>query len=69
MSGRVGLDIRAPIGGLFATLGAMLAIYGAVADDVRRGGLNIDLWWGILMLVFGVLLLLAVRRSTRTVAE
>ena len=67
MSGDAGgLDIRLPIGGLFAVLGAILAVYGAVtgsdaAKYARSGGLNITLWWGLAMLVFGVVLLVAAR--------
>jgi hypothetical protein len=65
MSGIVGLDIRAPIGGLFTVLGIMLAAYGALAGEANssRAGVNIDLWWGVVMLVFGVALLALARRA------
>jgi hypothetical protein len=65
MSGSVGLDIRAPIGGLFTVLGVMLAVYGALAGEANssRAGVNIDLWWGVVMLAFGVLLLVLARRA------
>jgi hypothetical protein len=65
MSGSVGLDIRAPIGGLFSVLGLMLAAYGALASAANssREGVNIDLWWGLVMLIFGVALLLLARRA------
>ena len=67
MSGDItSLDIRLPIGGLFGILGLILVVYGAVtAGNVeqyaRAGGLNINLWWGAVMLVFGVVLLVAAR--------
>ena len=69
MSGTTGLDLRLPIGGLFVALGVLLAGYGlATLGDATRyapsGGLNINLWWGVLMLVVGVLFLLAARRGT-----
>ena len=65
MSGSIGLDIRAPIGGLFTVLGLLLAVYGALASAANssRAGINIDLWWGVVMLVFGVALLLMARRA------
>ena len=68
MSGAAGLDIRLPIGWLFAVLGLLLAGYGvATAGDTARYerslSVNINLWWGLVMLVFGALLLVAARRS------
>jgi len=64
MSGASALDIRLPIGGLFAILGLMLAGYGlATAGDAtlysRSLALNVNLWWGLIMLAFGVGLLLS----------
>ena len=70
MSGDIaGLDIRLPIGGLFGILGLILVGYGLAtngdaAQYARSGGLNINLWWGLVMLVFG-LVLLAVARPKR----
>ena len=67
MSGDIGsLDIRVPIGALFAILGLILVVYGAATGDnaaqyARSGGLNINLWWGAVMLAFGVGLLVAAR--------
>ena len=66
MSGIVGLDIRAPIGGLFAVLGLMLAGYGlATPASSTVAGINIDLSWGLVMLAFGVVLLLFARRAMK----
>jgi hypothetical protein len=68
MSAPEGLDIRAPIGGLFTVLGGMLAGYGLFASgsggssDLSSGP-NVNLWWGLVMLVFGIVLLLMARRS------
>jgi hypothetical protein len=50
------LDIRLPIGIMFAILGALLTVYGLAADPgVFRVslGINIDLVWGAVLLVFG----------------
>ena len=73
MSGPTGLDVRLPIGGLFTALGLLLAGYGlATAGDAshyaRSLSVNINLWWGLVMLVFGVTLLAAVWLSRRKLA-
>lgn len=52
----MGLDIRWPIALLFTIYGIILIVSGAVADPgtfERSLGVNIDLWWGAAMLVFG----------------
>ena len=59
MSASVGLDVRVPIGGLFTALGLLLTGYGlATAGDAshyaRSLSVNINLWWGLVMLVFGL---------------
>lgn len=70
MSGSSDLDVRLPIGGLFTALGLLLAGYGlATAGDTahyaRSLSVNINLWWGLVMLLFGVLLLGAARAARR----
>jgi hypothetical protein len=70
MSGAGGLDIRLPIGGLFTVLGLLLAGYGVATNGdaaryERSLSVNVNLWWGLVMLVFGALLLLLARRSSR----
>ncbi len=54
----MGLDIRWPIGLMFTLIGALLVIYGVAlpAGSVSLG-ININLIWGIVLLVFGVLML------------
>jgi hypothetical protein len=64
MSTSSSLDVRLAIGALFTALGLLLAGYGvATAGDaaaqVRPQTVNINLWWGLVMLVFGLVLLLA----------
>jgi hypothetical protein len=73
MSGPGGLDVRLPIGGLFTALGSLLGGYGlATAGDpshyARSLSVNINLWWGLMMLVFGLALLAGVWFSRRSVA-
>ena len=52
------LDIRVPIGIMFGVLGAMLAVYGMFFSDPaiyeRSLGININVWWGLVLLAFGV---------------
>ena len=67
MSSMEGLDIRAPIGGLFTLLGVMLAGYGLVAGSPSAATgtpePNVNLWWGLVMIVFGVAMLMLSRRA------
>lgn len=70
MSGAAGMDLRLPIGGLFVTLGLLLAGYGVAtagntAQYASAGGLNINLWWGLAMLAFGLGCVLLARRAAR----
>ena len=74
MSDIIGLDLRYPIGTLFVVTGILLAGFGLVtASNVemyqKSGGVNINLWWGLVMLVVGVLFLLGARRGSRTRGE
>lgn len=64
----MGLDIRVPIGLMFAIIGALLALYGVLtgsdAELYRRAlDININLWWGVVMLVFGLIMFFAGRRG------
>ena len=73
MSTPHGLDIRVPIGALFTLLGVMIGGYGlATAGDAERyarsTSVNINLWWGVVMLVFGLALLVASRRTRHPAA-
>jgi uncharacterized membrane protein len=52
------VDIRLPIGGMFSIIGLLLIVYGLMttgdADLYARSlGINMNLWWGLVMLVFG----------------
>jgi len=57
------MDIRIPIGLLFLILGIILAFFGIFTLNdtelyARSLGRNINLWTGVSMLVFGLLMLL-----------
>jgi hypothetical protein len=68
----MGLDIRWPIGLMFTFIGALLSLYGLAnrAGSVSEAGgseININLIWGVVLLIFGILMLLgAVRGSKKT---
>lgn len=66
----MGLDIRIPIGSLFVLLGALLAGYGLLSNPAiydRSLGIDVNLWWGVVLLVFGFgMLALAWRAARRT---
>jgi hypothetical protein len=66
----LGIDVRLPIGGLFTALGLLVGGYGlATAGDAahytRSLGTNLNLWWGAVMLVFGIVLLTVARAHAR----
>lgn len=64
----MGYDLRWPIGAMFTLLGTLLALYGLVSDAeiyARSLGVNVNLWWGLFLLGFGLATLLIARRSTR----
>ena len=69
----MGLDVRFPIGGMFSIIGAMLTIYGIASNPAiyeKSLGINVNLWWGIVLLVFGlVMLALAYRAHRRGIPE
>lgn len=62
------LDIRWPIGLLFVLMGIAVAAYGALSGDVRAAvlhGFNLNLWWGLAMLGFGLGMVWGARRAGR----
>jgi drug/metabolite transporter (DMT)-like permease len=63
----MGLDIRWPIGLMFSLIGVLLVVTGAVnGADARSLNININLWWGFVLLVFGALMLLGAARAKKT---
>ena len=54
------LDLRLPIGLMFAAFGVMLTLFGLVSDRAiyqRSLGINVNLWWGLVLLIFGLVML------------
>lgn len=69
MSGAASLDLRLPIGGLFTALGVVIGAYGLATkgSSIYETSLNINinLWWGIVMLVVGLIMLAMGMRATK----
>ena len=64
----MGLDIRIPIGLMFTIFGLIISIYGLFTNSdtamyAKSLSININLWMGLLMLVFGGLMLFLARKS------
>jgi len=62
------LDLRLPIGWMFTVVGLLLVGYGLVADRAiyaRSLGVNVNLWWGLVLFVFGVIMLALARAGAR----
>jgi len=61
------LDLRYPIGLLFSVFGVILTLYGIFGDKTiyqRSLGMDVNLWWGLFCLAFGLAMLsYAVRGS------
>jgi len=62
------LDIKIPIGLMFFVFGVIITIYGFITrndTELYQKSLshNVNLWMGILMLVFGTVMLLLVKRK------
>ena len=61
-------DLRFPIGLLFSFYGLILVIFGVTSDPKnydRSLGININLDWGIVMLVFGLFMFYLAWRSRK----
>ncbi len=62
------LDLRYPIGLLFTVFGMILTIYGIVSDKAiyqRSLGIDVNLYWGVVLLAFGLgMLALALRKDS-----
>jgi hypothetical protein len=53
-------DLRIPVGLMFTLFGLILVgvgVFGGADLPARSLGINMNLWWGLVQLVFGVLML------------
>jgi len=56
----MGLDIRIPLGVMFTIIGLLLAGFGFFSDPAiyqRSLGIDVNLWWGLVLVVFGTVML------------
>jgi hypothetical protein len=68
------LDLRIPMGLLFTMVGAILTAFGLATRDnsalyARSLGIDANLWWGMVLLVFGIAMLTLGRRGQRRILE
>jgi hypothetical protein len=68
------LDLRIPMGLLFTMVGAILTAFGLATRDridlyARSLGIDANLWWGVVLLVFGIGMLTLGRRGQRRIIE
>ena len=65
----MGLDIRLPIGLMFTVVGVLLVIAGFTYNDAetlkRSLDINVNLWWGLGLIVFGGLMLFFALRNRK----
>ena len=67
-------DLRIPMGLMFTFLGVILATWGIKTNDnvalyARSLGVNINLWWGLVLLAFGVTIYIIGQRSKRALDQ
>jgi len=66
------LDLRLPMGLMFTAFGALLVLFGLVSDRTiyaKSLGINVNLWWGLVLLAFGMVMLGLARRGRRARPE
>jgi hypothetical protein len=63
----MGLDIRIPLGLIFLITGGIMSIFGFITRNTgiyhRSMGINLNLTWGAIMFVFGLIMFLVGRRQ------
>ncbi len=63
----MGLDIRIPLGLIFLLIGGLMSLYGlftrSSAIYERSLGVNLNLGWGLVMFVFGLIMFVVGKRQ------
>jgi hypothetical protein len=64
------LDLRIPMGLMFTITGLIMTVFGLKTNGdatlyAQSLGINANLWWGIVLLVFGLAMFLLGRRSQK----
>jgi TRAP-type C4-dicarboxylate transport system permease small subunit len=66
----MGIDIRMPIGLMFTVFGILITVYGVITNSntamyEKSLNININIWMGVFMLIFGLIMLFfAIRKKT-----
>jgi hypothetical protein len=68
------LDLRIPMGLMFTLVGIILAAFGLATNSnaalyERSLGVNVNLWWGIVLLLFGQIMFHLGRRGQKKMAS
>ena len=67
------LDLRIPMGLMFTLVGLILTAYGVatIGSPIYDAslGINANLWWGLVLFVFGLTMFLMGRRSEKRLAS
>ena len=68
------LDLRVPLGLMFTLVGLILTVFGITTNGdtalyARSLGINANLWWGLVLLVFGLTMFFLGRRSQKRLAK
>ena len=64
------LDLRIPMGLMFTITGVILTVFGFVTRNnaelyAKSLGVNANLWWGLVLLIFGMTMFLTGKRSQK----
>ena len=67
------LDLRIPMGLMFTLVGIILVAFGFATNGntelyARSLGINANLWWGLVLLIFGMTMFLMGRRGQKKLA-
>jgi uncharacterized membrane protein len=64
------MDLRLPIGLVFTIYGLLLSVYGLFTKGsamyAKSLNININTGWGIVMLIFGLIMLLLAKREKKS---
>jgi hypothetical protein len=67
------LDLRIPMGLMFSLLGVILTAFGLATNGSviynASLGINVNKWWGLVLLVFGLTMYILGRRGQKRLAS
>jgi hypothetical protein len=67
------LDLRIPMGLMFSLVGAILVAFGLATNGspiyAASLGINANLWWGLVLLAFGLTMFILGRRGQKKMAS